>query len=131
MKMKNIIKSITLLLVLLAVTSVGYSQDENKINIVGKLKSLTKKGDYTILEVRLNNEDEFRTIEGGSSSLARLAVFTGNNEGAEVLSKGFDGINSIVAILNDLKANGWILNDVYSIKGESLIVTHYILERKK
>ncbi|MCB0408687.1 MAG: hypothetical protein KDD29_00610 [Flavobacteriales bacterium] len=129
--MKNIIKSITLLLVLLAVTSVGYSQDENKINIVGKLKSLTKKGDYTILEVRLNNEDEFRTIEGGSSSLARLAVFTGNNEGAEVLSKGFDGINSIVAILNDLKANGWILNDVYSIKGESLIVTHYILERKK
>lgn len=131
MKMKNIIKSITLLVVLLAVTSVGYSQDENKINIVGKLKSLTKKGDYTILEVRLNNEDEFRTIEGGSSSLARLAVFTGNNEGAEVLSKGFDGINSIVAILNDLKANGWILNDVYSIKGESLIVTHYILERKK
>ena len=90
-----------------------------------------KKGDYAILEMRLNNEDEFRTIEGGSSSLARLAVFTGNNNGAEVISKGFDGLNSIISILNQLKSSGWKVIDVYSIKGESLIITHYLIERKK
>lgn len=104
---------------------------QEPLNVVGKLKSLTKKGDYAVLEVRLNNEDEFRTIEGGSSSLARLALFTGNNEGAELLSKGFDGMNAIVAILNDLKANGFHLVDINTIKGESLIITHYIIERKK
>ncbi|MCB0380488.1 MAG: hypothetical protein KDD24_04475 [Flavobacteriales bacterium] len=104
---------------------------QEPLNVVGKLKSLTKKGDYAVLEVRLNNEDEFRTIEGGSSSLARLALFTGNNEGAELLSKGFDGMNAIVAILNDLKANGFHLVDINTIKGESLIITHYIIGRKK
>jgi hypothetical protein len=98
---------------------------------VSKLKSLTKKGDYAILEMRLNNEDEFRTTDGSTSSLARLAVFTGNNNGAEVISKGFEGMNSIVAILNKLKTNGWRIVDVYSMKGESLIITHYLIERKK
>lgn len=106
-------------------------QAQESLNIVGKLKSLTKKGDYAVLEVRLNNEDEFRTIEGGTSSLARLALFTGNNEGAELLSKGFDGMNAIVSILNDLKSNGFHLVNINSIKGESLIITHYIIERKK
>ncbi|MGE0561228.1 MAG: hypothetical protein AB7O47_05385 [Flavobacteriales bacterium] len=106
-------------------------QAQESLNVVGKLKSLTKKGDYAVLEVRLNNEDEFRTIEGGTSSLARLALFTGNNEGAELLSKGFDGMNAIVSILNDLKANGFHLVDINTIKGESLIITHYIIERKK
>tara|TARA_R110001592_G_scaffold88299_17_gene260102 strand:+ start:420 stop:794 length:375 start_codon:yes stop_codon:yes gene_type:complete len=104
---------------------------EGEASIVGKLKSLTKKGDYAILEVRLNNEDEFRTTDGSTSSLARLAVFTGNNNGAEVISKGFDGMNSIVTVLNSLKSNGWRLVDVYSLNGESLIITHYIIERKK
>lgn len=107
-----------------------FAQDGNG-DIVGKLKSLTKKGDYAILEVRLNNEDEFRTTDGSTSSLARLAVFTGNNNGAEVVSKGFDGMNSIVLVLNKLKENGWRLVEVYSIKGESLIITHYVIERKK
>lgn len=104
---------------------------QEPLNVVGKLKSLTKKGDYAVLEVRLNNEDEFRTIEGGSSSLARLALFTGNNEGTELLSKGFDGMNAIVAILNELKSNGFHLVSINTIKGESLIITHYIIERKK
>ena len=114
----------------MSTSSFVFSQDSNG-NIVSKLKSLTKKGDYAILEMRLNNEDEFRTIEGGSSSLARLAIFTGNNSGAEIISKGFDGVNSIISILNQLKSNGWRVVDVYSIKGESLIITHYLIERKK
>lgn len=104
---------------------------QEPINVVGKLKSLTKKGDYAILEMRLNNEDEFRTTDGSSSSLARLSLFTGNNEGAELLTKGFEGMNSIVSVLNDLKSNGFQLINVYTIKGESLIITHYVIERKK
>lgn len=104
---------------------------QEDVNIVGKLKSLTKKGDYAILEVRLNNEDEFRTIEGGNSNMARVSLFTGNNKGAELLQKGFEGMNFIVDILNQLKSNGFILHEVYSLKGESLIITHYVIERKK
>lgn len=104
---------------------------QDNVNLASKLKTLTKKGDYVVLELRLNKEDEFRTIEGSNSSLARIAVYTGNNQGTEVVSKGFEGMNSIVAILKNLKQNGWKLVDVYPIKGESLIITHYILERKK
>jgi hypothetical protein len=110
-------KYITALLILVCISFVSYGQEQ--VNLSSKLKSLTKKGDYAILEVRLNNEDEFRTIEGSSSSLARLAVFTGNNEGAEVISKGFEGVNSIIVVLNNLKKSGWKIVDVYSIKGES------------
>ncbi|MBI2279184.1 MAG: hypothetical protein HYU68_00605 [Bacteroidetes bacterium] len=127
--MKKIISSIVL--IGFFIVSLPNLIAQEPINIVGKLKSLTKKGDYAILEVRLNNEDEFRTIEGSNSSLARLALFTGNNEGAELLLKGFEGMNSIVSILNDLKSNGFHLINVYTIKGESLIITHYIIERKK
>lgn len=127
--MKKVISSI--LLIGFFIVSLPNLHAQEPINVVGKLKSLTKKGDYAILEVRLNNEDEFRTIEGSNSSLARLSLFTGNNEGAELLVKGFEGMNSIVSILNDLKANGFNLLNVYTIKGESLIITHYIIERKK
>lgn len=127
--MKKIISSIVL--IGFFIVSLPNLIAQEPINIVGKLKSLTKKGDYAILEVRLNNEDEFRTIEGSNSSLARLALFTGNNEGAELLLKGFEGMNSIVSILNDLKSNGFHLINVYTIKGESLIITHYVIERKK
>lgn len=117
------------LIFLMSLTISAICQDST--NLASKLKSITKKGDYAILEVRLNNEDEFRTIEGSNSSLARIAIFTGNNQGTEVLSKGYDGMNAIVTILNNLKKNGWILSQSYSIKGESLIITHYVLERKK
>jgi hypothetical protein len=130
MKQFSIIQSVIAIIFCLFITVSSFAQD-GEVNIVGKLKSLTKKGDYAILEVRLNNEDEFRTTDGSTSSLARLAVFTGNNDGAEVISKGFDGMNSIVLVLNKLKSNGWRLIDVYSLKGESLIITHYIIERKK
>lgn len=127
--MKKLISSI--LLIGFFIASLPNLQAQEPINVVGKLKSLTKKGDYAILEVKLNNEDEFRTIEGSNSSLARLALFTGNNQGTELLLKGFEGMNSIVSILNDLKSNGFHLINVYTIKGESLIITHYVIERKK
>ncbi len=100
-------------------------------SLSSKLKGLTKKGDYVVLELRLNKEDEFRTMEGGKSSLARIAIYTGNNQGAEMVSKGFEGMNSLITVLNDLKQNGWRLIEVYPVKGESLILTHYILERRK
>ncbi len=101
------------------------------VSLSNKLKGLTKKGDYVILELRLNKEDEFRTMEGGKSSLARMAVYSGNNQGAEMISKGFEGMNDVVVVLNELKQNGWRLEDTYLIKGESLLITHYILERRK
>lgn len=128
MKKTNQLKT---LFILLAICLTATINAQEPVNIVSKLKSLTKKGDYAILEMRLNNEDEFRTIEGSTSSLARLSIFTGNNNGTEILSKGFDGMNSIITILNDLKSNGWKLVDVYSLKGESLIITHYLIERRK
>lgn len=104
---------------------------QDNVNLSTKLKGLTSKGDYAIIEVRLNKEDEFRTVEGGSSSLARISVFTGNNQGAELVSKGFEGVNSVVTILNDLKKNGWRLVEVYPMQGQSLIITHYVIERRK
>ena len=100
-------------------------------SLSSKLKGLTKKGDYVVLELRLNKEDEFRTMEGGKSSLARIAIYTGDNQGAEMVSKGFEGMNAVVAVLNDLKQNGWRLIESYPIKGESLLITHYILERRR
>ncbi len=104
---------------------------QDNADLASKLKTITKKGDYIILELRLNKEDEFRTMEGGKSSLARIAVYTGGNEGTELVSKGFEGMNSVVTVLNNLKQNGWRLLETYPIKGESLILTHYILERRK
>src|SRR5690554_4567854 len=100
-------------------------------NVAKKVNAITKKGDYIILELRLNNEDEFRTAEGSETSLTRIAVFTGKNKGLEVIRKGFEGMNTMVQILNDFKTNGWLLEQVYSMKGESLIITHYLLVRKK
>ena len=117
------------LCLLLFITVSAFSQDYS--SIVSKLKSLTVKGDYAIIEVRLNKEDEFRTIDGSQSSLARVSIFTGNNQGTEVVEKEFMGMNHIVGMLNTLKKSGWRLVEVYPIKGESLIITHYVIERKK
>jgi hypothetical protein len=123
--MKYIFSTLFILFVAFGATA------QDNANLSEKLKGLTSKGDYAILEVRLNKEDEFRTIDGGGSSLARISVFTGNNQGAELVSKGFEGVNSVVTILNDLKKNGWRLIDVYPLQGQSLIITHYIIERRK
>ena len=104
---------------------------QDQVSLSKQLKEITEKGDYIVFELRLNKEDEFRTMEGGKSSLARIAIYTGTNDGKEVVSKGFDGMNAVVKVLNELKQNGWILVESYPIKGESLLLTHYILERKK
>lgn len=121
--------------ILLLVLFLGWisilSAQQSHENISKKINTITKKGDYAILELRINNEDEFRTIEGGETSLTRISIFTGKNKGAEIIRKGFEGMNTIVEILNDLKSNGWLLEQVYSMKGESLIITHYLLVRKK
>ena len=45
--------------------------------------------------------------------------------------KGFEVMNTVLVVLNNLKQNGFRLIDVYPVRGESLILTHYILERKK
>ena len=112
--------------------SIGaFAQSDSKLNLSSQLKLTTQKGDYVILEMRLNKEDEFRTMEGGASSLARIAIYSGKNKDEELISKGFKGMNSVLVILNELKKNGFKLVDVYTIKGESLIITHYVIERRK
>lgn len=119
------------ILVCLFLSIGAFSQNVSKLDLSSQLKLTTQKGDYVILEMRLNKEDEFRTMEGGSSSLARIAIYSGKNKGEELISKGFEGMNSVLLILNELKQNGWKLLDVYTIKGESLIITHYVIERRK
>jgi hypothetical protein len=125
----NDMKKVFFLMVLIGCTLGLIAQDNN--DLVDRLKEKSEKGDYIVLELRLNKEDEFRTMEGGKSSLARIAVYTGRNMGEELVVKGFEGMNSVLKVLNDLKQNGFRLIDVYPIKGGSLIITHYILERKK
>jgi hypothetical protein len=101
-------------------------------NSVKGLSSSVKKGDYAILEVRLNMEDEFRTVEGrDNEGLSRIALFTGQNKDREILSKGFSGYNEVVKLLNEMKQYGWTLVESYTIKGNSLIITHYIFQKIK
>ena len=77
------------ILVCLFLSIGAFSQNVSKLDLSSQLKLTTQKGDYVILEMRLNKEDEFRTMEGGSSSLARLAIYSGKNKGEELISKGF------------------------------------------
>ena len=53
--------------------TVGIVAQEN-VDLSSKLKAHTKKVDYMVLELRLNKEGEFRTMEEGESSLSRIAV---------------------------------------------------------
>jgi len=101
-------------------------------NTITELSKDVDKGSYGILEVRLNMEDEFRTVEGrDTEGLARVALFLGDNEQKEVISKGFTGYNKVVDYLNEMKENGWELEDTYSLKGSSLLITHYVFVKKK
>ncbi len=101
-------------------------------NTISELSKDVEKGTYCILEVRLNMEDEFRTVEGrDTEGLARVALFLGDNEQKEVLSKGFNGYNKVVMYLNEMKDHGWVLENTYSLKGSSLLITHYIFIKKK
>jgi hypothetical protein len=117
--------SIFVSFILISVASFGQ-------NSIKGLSTTVKKGDYAILEVRLNMEDEFRTVEGrDNEGLSRIALFTGQNKDREILSKGFNGYNDVVHYLNEMKQYGWILVDTYTLKGNSLIITHYMFQKVK
>lgn len=101
-------------------------------NSIENLSIDIPKGEYSILEVRLNMEDEFRTLEGrDSQGLARISLYTGKNMNSQVLTKGFEGFNSVVTAINEMKKNGWKMNESYVIRGNSLIITHYVFEKVK
>ena len=116
---------ITLAIALFSV--VGYTQ-----NTVKELSVGIQKGQHGIVEVRLNMEDEFRTLEGrDSKGLARISFFTGKGEDKCILSKGFKGVDHIVIILNEMAQNGWKLINTYPIGGTSLFITHYVFVKEK
>ena len=84
------------------------------------------------MEVRMQLEDEFQTIEGNeAANLSRVAIFTGKNKNNELLSRGFSGYNQVVQYLNQLENFGFVLNQTYSIKGNSLLITHYVFRKQK
>ena len=124
--MKEINKTlITIAITLCSV--IGFSQ-----NTVKQLSDGIEKDQYGIVEVRLNMEDEFRTLEGrDSKGLARIAFFTGKGEDKCLLSKGFKGVDHIVIILNEMNENGWKLINTYPIRGASLLITHYVFVKVK
>jgi len=124
--MKEINKTlITIAITLCSV--IGFSQ-----NTVKELSDGIEKGQYGIVEVRLNMEDEFRTLEGrDSKGLARISFFTGKGEDKCLLSKGFRGVDHVVIILNEMNENGWKLVSTYPIRGTSLLITHYVFVKVK
>ena len=124
--MKEINKAlITIAITLCSV--IGFSQ-----NTVKELSDGIEKGQYGIVEVRLNMEDEFRTLEGrDSKGLARISFFTGKGEDKCLLSKGFKGVDHVVIILNEMNENGWKLVSTYPIRGSSLLITHYVFVKVK
>jgi hypothetical protein len=108
---------------------IGHSQAQ--VDSLNKVLSGTKKGDVAILELRLNAEDEFRTIDGSDAQgLARIAFFVGDKKGI-VLSKGFKGYHEVTGLLTLLSEKGWELQDTYSLKTQSLMITHYVLKKTK
>lgn len=109
------------------ISLIGVSQ-----NTIKELTAGIEKGQYGIIEVRLNMEDEFRTLEGrDSQGLARISFFTGKGDEKYLVSKGFTGFDDVVTILNDMKKNGWKLVSTYPIRGSSLLITHYLFEKVK
>jgi len=124
--MKKINKTlITIAITLCSV--IGFSQ-----NTVKELSAGIEKGQYGIVEVRLNMEDEFRTLEGrDSKGLARISFFTGKGDDKSLLSKGFKGFDHVIIILNEMSENGWKLINTYPIRGSSLLITHYVFVKVK
>ena len=123
-------KEINRALITIAITLwsvIGLSQ-----NTVKELSDGIEKDQYGIVEVRLNMEDEFRTLEGRESKgLARISFFTGKGEDKCLLSKGFKGVDHVVIILNEMNENGWKLVSTYPIRGSSLLITHYVFVKVK
>jgi len=121
-------KKIGLIICLSIVTILGISQENTIPEVVANLE----KGSFAILEVRMQLEDEFQTVEGNqSANLSRVAIFTGINKDKEILSKGFTGFNSVVKYLNQMKDYGFELQESYPLKGNSLLITHYVFKKVK
>lgn len=66
---KSALITLILFLGLISTLIAQQSQSASK-----KINAITKKGNYIILELRLNNEDEFRVIEGSETSLTRISI---------------------------------------------------------
>jgi len=118
----------TLIFYSIIFTLTGFSQQTKLTDAISKCK----KGEYVIMEVRMQLEDEFQTIEGNeAANLSRVAIFTGKNKNNELLSRGFSGYNQVVQYLNQIENFGFVLNQTYSIKGNSLLITHYVFRKQK
>jgi len=125
--MIKIIAKVFIITALFVVSNASYAQKS-----IAELSGEVSKGEYGILEVRLNMEDEFRTLEGRESQgLARISIYTGKNQKNEMITKGFEGFNIVVSVMNQMNKNGWKLVDTYPIRGNSLIITHYVFEKVK
>ncbi|MFT7613501.1 MAG: hypothetical protein ACI9J3_002476 [Parvicellaceae bacterium] len=121
-------RKIGLIICLSIITVLGISQKNTIPDVVANLE----KGTYVILEVRMQLEDEFQTVEGNqSANLSRVAIFTGINKDKEILSKGFTGFNSVVRYLNQMKDYGFEMQESYPLKGNSLLITHYVFKKIK
>ena len=124
-------KRFKIILGILFLFTVNFVFSQEGKPIADQVKNISK-GDYVILEVRLNMEDEFRTLEGRESQgLARISLFNGIKMDNPLITKGFQGYDQVVKFLNELKSLGFKLCDTYSFRGNSLIITHYIFEKVK
>lgn len=121
------VKVMVLFLMQLCLVSIVFGQTAELKEAVKK----SSKGDVAILELRLNAEDEFRTIDGSDAQgLARIALFLGTQKGV-ILSKGFKGFHEITELLSELSALGWELQSTYAMHTQSLMITHYVLKKTK
>jgi hypothetical protein len=132
----NVMKNILIQTIVTAFFIFGYftvlCQTNEHLTALNILTEKSEKGNYALIEVRLNNEDEFKTLEGSSSGLSRIAVFYGKSANDKpILLKGFSGFSDFIYILNYLQEKGWQIVEVYSLKGQSLIVTHYLIQKVK
>lgn len=117
---------------LIVIFTLGVLTMSAQNNSIASVVDGLEKGSYVILEVRMQLEDEFQTVEGNeSANLSRIAVFTGKNKDKEVLSKGFNGYNQVVQYLNEMKESGFKLEETYPMKGNSLLITHYVFQKIK
>ncbi len=121
------------LLTIFILVGIGLSNDITAQNTTTVDAALTgqKKGSHAILEIRLNKEDEFRTLDGSSSSVTRVAIFNGENQEKQIVSRKFEGFNDVIKYLNQARKLGWKVKETYQVKGESLLIIHYLLYKKK
>ena len=115
-------------IITLVISTIGFSQSQELNNALEEVN----KGEYVILEVRMQLEDVFQTLEGNeSANLSRIAIFTGKNKDREIVVRGFEGFNQVVKYFNEIEQMGFDLKSSYPIKGNSLLITHYVFRKIK